>query len=256
MHPFYTVFGVQLPTYGLMILLGIVAGSIVVIIRNRHARLPGIDVLFTALFGLIGVGVGGKILYWITVIPIIARNISHFFEPDFFTQVIVNGSVFYGGLIGSLIFAYLYIRKNNMNAAVCGDLFAPAIPLFHAFGRVGCLMIGCCHGMPYEHGIVFHNAIGGAPNDIPLFPTQPLEIGYNVLIFAALLCIGHFAKKKGRLVWYYLLLYAPFRFILEFFRGDVVRGHLWIFSTSQWVSILLAGFAVFMLAKASRGHKK
>ena len=256
MYPFYTVFGVQLPTYGLMTLFGIIAGAIVVMLRNRRAKLPGIDVLFTALFGLIGVGVGGKILYWITILPIIIRNISLFTDPDFFNTVIVPGSVFYGGLIGSIIFAYLYIKKNKMDATVCGDLFAPAIPMFHAFGRLGCLFVGCCHGIPFENGIVFHNAIGGAPSDIPLFPTQPIETGYNLLVFAALLIIGHFAKKKGNLVWYYMLMYAPFRFVIEFFRGDVVRGHLWIFSTSQWVSILLAGFAVFMLATASRGHKK
>ncbi len=87
---------------------------------------------------------------------------------------------------------------------------------------------------------------------MPLHPTQIYEAGAEFLILMILL----FTERKGRpfagrTFWIYMLLYAISRFIIEFFRGDE-RGNVGMFSTSQFISLLLAPLAVVMLAYLSR----
>jgi phosphatidylglycerol:prolipoprotein diacylglycerol transferase len=55
----------------------------------------------------------------------------------------------------------------------------------------------------------------------------------------------------GRTFWLYMLLYAVSRFIIEFYRGDE-RGTVGMFSTSQFISLLLAPLAVVMLVYLAR----
>jgi len=55
----------------------------------------------------------------------------------------------------------------------------------------------------------------------------------------------------GRTFWLYMLLYAISRFIIEFYRGDP-RGSVGVFSTSQFISIILAPLAIVMLVRLSR----
>ena len=60
-------------------------------------------------------------------------------------------------------------------------------------------------------------------------------------------------RFPGRTFWLYMLLYAISRYIIEFFRGDLGRGTvLTIFSTSQFISVILAPLAIIMLVYLSR----
>src|SRR2546429_243049 len=59
------------------------------------------------------------------------------------------------------------------------------------------------------------------------------------------------AGFAGRTFWLYMLLYAISRFIIEFYRGDE-RGTVGMFSTSQFISIVLAPLAIVMLVYLSR----
>jgi len=137
-------------------------------------------------------------------------------------------------------------------------MFAPGIALGHVVGRLGCLMAGCCYGLPTTRpwGITFTDPFAasnvGTPLNQPLHPTQLYEAGAELIILIVLL----FTERKGRpfagrTFWLYMLLYAISRFIIEFYRGDD-RGTVGMFSTSQFISILLAPLAIVMLVYLSR----
>ena len=54
-------------------------------------------------------------------------------------------------------------------------------------------------------------------------------------------------RLKGRLFALYLLLYAVFRFVIEYFRGDEYRGFVLGLSTSQFISIFVVlGSSVYL----------
>ena len=87
---------------------------------------------------------------------------------------------------------------------------------------------------------------------MPLHPTQLYEAGAELLILILLLTTERKGRGfAGRTFWLYMLLYAISRFIIEFFRGDE-RGAVGMFSTSQFISILLVPLAIGMLVYLSR----
>ena len=119
-------------------------------------------------------------------------------------------------------------------------------------------MAGCCFGRPttVPWAITFHNPAASLTSDtplgVPLHPTQIYEAGAELLILAVLLWLERRGRPfAGRTFWSYMLLYAMSRFVIEFFRGDP-RGQVGIFSTSQFVSLLVAPLSAAMLVLLSR----
>lgn len=86
--------------------------------------------------------------------------------------------------------------------------------------------------------IVFTNT-PYAPTNVPLFPSQIIEAICNLLIFAIIIVTYKRFKGTYISIAIYCILYSIVRFVLEFFRGDAIRGFLLNLSTSQWISILL-----------------
>src|SRR5207244_7789252 len=87
---------------------------------------------------------------------------------------------------------------------------------------------------------------------IPLHPTQLYEAGAELIILGTLLLTERKGRTfPGRTFWLYILLYAISRFFIEFFRGDE-RGTVGIFSTSQFISLILAPIAIVMLVYLAR----
>lgn len=236
-------------TYGLLILLGAIAGIIVALLRAKRYHQQRDDVLFCALFAGIGVAVGAKLLYLITILPDLIQNWNTLMsDTAYLTSIITGGFVFYGGLIGAIIMLFVYAKRYKIDTFSMLDVFAPAIPLIHAVGRLGCFSAGCCYGKPADPpwGMLFPHSVAG-PQDIPLLPVQLYESGLNLLLFFVLLLLSFKVSKRGALIGIYLASYAVIRFVLEFFRYDYVRGFVLGISTSQWISILLLPIGVLLI---------
>ena len=167
-----------------------------------------------------------------------------------FLTAIFGGSVFYGGLFGGIVAALIVIRVNRYPRAEITDCAAPAVPLFHFFGRIGCFLGGCCYGIESEFGFTFTHSLVESANGVRRFPVQLFEAGFNLLLFFLLFIVLKKEKLKGRLFLLYLGLYAPARFGLEFLRGDTYRGYLFGLSTSQIISLgIMLVLAVYTLIK-------
>ena len=150
-----------------------------------------------------------------------------------------GGSVFYGGLLGGLLAGGISAKVQKLSAGLVTDCAAPALALFHCFGRIGCFLGGCCYGVESEHGVVFTDSLIESANGVPRVPVQLYEAVFELALFFALWALLNKGVLKNRLLLVYLFSYAVGRFILEFWRGDEYRGFLFGLSTSQVVSILV-----------------
>lgn len=257
MYPHLHVFGLELNTYGLCAVVGIFIAAILVILRMKGRRdynRPHMALMI--IFAFIGAFICAHILYAITridfVIYLFQHNVNIFQSSDTLFQVlseIFGGMVFYGGLIGALLGGKIYCHINKLDFDTYSDLVAPAIPLFHAFGRVGCILAGCCYGIESSWGLPYPVTVNGIETTVIRLPVPLIEAGCNLVIMAILLLLSRTKLKKGSLLAVYFMLYAIVRFTDEFFRGDEIRGRLLGITTSQWISIILFLFGIWMLLK-------
>ncbi len=127
------------------------------------------------------------------------------------------------------------------------DVAAVSLAVLLACGRVGCFLVGCCHGKPSGWGIRYgaEHVAAGFPSDLAgvcLLPVQAVE-GLWVVVVAVVggVMIWQRTAPGSPLSWC-LIAYGGGRFAFEFARGDRDRLHLWGLSEAQWTSLLLMSF--------------
>lgn len=254
MLPIVSVFGHAIPMYGLLIVTGAALGVLLAVYAPRNRAIPRQDIFFSACYVGIGVFFGAKVLYLLITLP---QLLSHPNAPKFSLALLATlfsgGFVFYGGVLGGLLFLYLYTHKYKLPYLKTAETLIPSVPLIHAIGRIGCFFAGCCYGIPASPpwGVTFR--IGSAaPAGVSLLPVQLYETGLNLLLFGILMLYGKRRPSQGKLLGAYLIGYACIRFVLEFVRYDAVRGMLFGLSTSQWISLLLLPAGIFLLLRKQR----
>ena len=235
--------GITLYTYGLMIALGVISGVAYMAIRGKREiglTFDQANNLFLYIF--ISALVGGKLF-------LLFENTDRYLD-DPMKLVSGSGFVFYGSFLFAVPTMIWFFKRNKLPVHQMLDIMAITTCLVHMFGRVGCFFAGCCYGKPTESflGIVFSDpSCTARPLETPLVPTQLLEAGYIGLIIIFLLVVRSNKQFHGQMFLLYLILYAIGRYILEFFRGDLVRGHIIenYLSNSQFIAILILVLALY-----------
>ncbi|WP_394926548.1 prolipoprotein diacylglyceryl transferase [uncultured Robinsoniella sp.] len=235
--------------YGLMIGIGFLAA---ILIGMKRAEKHGLDkdiVFNMGLLCIVGGMLGAKILYVITE----WNNIIH--SKNLWSDL-AYGFVVYGGIIGGILILYVYSRFKKLNFLQYMDLIVPSVSIGQGFGRIGCLLAGCCYGRETDCpiGIVFHNS-EFAPNGVSLLPTQIFSSIGDFLIAGFLIWYAGKQKKDGKVISMYLILYGVGRFIVEIFRNDP-RGNVGMLSTSQFISIFMVAFGAGMMYFVTHRKKK
>lgn len=229
--------------YGLMIAIGIIAAYTVAEFRAKRKGLNHELIFNLTIWCLIGGILGAKLLFLITEIKDILADPSLLLDVS-------HGFVVFGGIISGIFSGYLYTKVKKLNFLQYFDLVMPSIALAQGFGRMGCLLAGCCYGEETTSSfhLIFHTS-DFAPNNVALIPTQPISSVLNFLNFFALITISKRTKADGQVAGFYLVFYSVGRFILEFFRGDLARGQVGPLSTSQFIAIFmfLIGLAIIII---------
>lgn len=241
-------------TYGVLLAAAYLIGLKLAMVRARARGLDQARVLDLGIYIIISALVGAKLLLLVTDFDAYTSN------PRELLSLARSGGVFYGGLILAVVVAIFYIRRIGLPLWTTCDVFAPGIALGHVVGRLGCFFAGCCFGKETDlpWGITFTdpfaNANVGTPLNVPLHPTQLYEAGAEGLILIFLLATESRGRRfPGRTFWLYMLLYAISRFVIEMYRGDLGRGTVFnVFSTSQFISVMLVPLAIVMLLYLSR----
>lgn len=232
--------------YGIFVGLGCLAGLWTASRRgllDRFAPEKAYDVGFWILLGAV---LGARLLYVVS-----------YWREEFANQpwlAILNirqgGLVFYGGFIGSCLGVILYCWLKREPLWRLADMMAPSISLGSAFGRLGCLMTGCCYGractLPW--GIRF-------PEDHATFgttvhPTQIYDSLINLAIYVALEWAYRRKRFDGQVFALWLLIYPIARSVTELFRGDYPQRYAGGALTPAHlvsIGIFLIGLALYWL---------
>jgi phosphatidylglycerol:prolipoprotein diacylglycerol transferase len=169
-----------------------------------------------------------------------------------------GGLTYYGGLIGASIAAVYLLKRDRFPFWKAADMAGFAVPLGLAFGRMGCLLAGCCFGsrcdLPWALSFPPRSPASEAQAKMHVLatrdawshavhPTQIYESLCALAIAAICMLVVHPRKRyDGQVFAAFLALYAVARFALEFLRQDD-RGSVFGASTSQWIGVVLIGGA-------------
>ena len=225
-----------------MIAIGVIAAYMVAEYRAKKKNMDPDNVFSLVIWALVSGYIGSKLLFIITILPDVFK------DPSILKNV-WEGWVVYRGIIGGVIGIMIMCRVKKLDFWQYIDLTAPSMALAQGFGRIGCLLAGCCYGRPTTSAfaITFRNS-AFAPNNIALVPTQIISSGLDFVNAFVLLWLDRKKKCDGQIMALYLMFYSVGRFVLEYFRGDLERGSVGVLSTSQFISVFtfILGVVIFV----------
>ncbi len=261
MHPdLFSIGFLHVKTYGCCMALGFfVAWQVLVHLCRRIGR--PFEPLGNLLVALMVSGVAGSRIAYV----IEHWRMEFAAHPMDVIRIDQGGLMFYGGLILATIVFGCWCAFKRENPIAVGDLLCVAIPIGHAFGRIGCFFYGCCYGKQSASSFAVSFPRGSpawyeqlnlgqissaAQQSLPVLPTQLFEAAANAALFAVLFMF--YRRFRGGTAALYLVGYAAIRFSMEYLRGDP-RAAVGPFSISQTISLALLVVGV-ALAFCSRSR--
>jgi phosphatidylglycerol:prolipoprotein diacylglycerol transferase len=192
-----------------------------------------------------------------------ARGVCHPKTADCFAwaKFWAGGLTYYGGFLGATAAAVYLLRRDRFPFWKAADMAGFAIPMGLAFGRMGCLLAGCCFGsvtsLPWALSFPPRSAASEAQAkehllqnarqwSLPVHPTQVYEsIASLAVAFVCLYVVLPRKRYDGQVFAASLVLYAAARFLVEILRRDD-RGGMIGLSTSQLIGLGLVAAAVLI----------
>ncbi len=176
--------------------------------------------------------------WWGVLLAAFAATITGVFGTLLFGGLESNFQTFGSiSLFGSVfivpLYCLIYAKIKKLPLGDVLDIFTIVLVISLVFGRINCLIKGCCYGK--QIGYTEYN-----------YPTREIEIGFNVIFIGIAIFLILKNKMQKKIFLLYLVSYGFFRFVLEFFRYSETPsilhiGHLWS-SLS-----LVIGIALFII---------
>ena len=236
--------------YGIMVALAVI---VLILWALREVR-RGADLSYETVFNAALVGIPSGIIF---------SRLLHVIDLwDYFSQhpgEIIGGSglTIYGAVLGAALGIWIYSRfSKKFSFGYLADVIAPGIILAQAIGRIGCTINGCCYGIESHlpWAVVYTHPESVGPIGVPVHPTQPYEIVYNLIVFVVLLRLRGRFQPAGSLFLIYLTLYALWRLGIDFIR----EGTPFLFGLheAQVISIIVLIITITLMALRTRWVKR
>jgi len=245
MHPILISFGnFSIRSYGAMAAVGFLLGCLLVNWNRKYAKMSS-DQASTSLFVAMIAGiVGARVFYVVQFFDRYRDNLWGVFRID------QGGLVFYGGFLFALAALWGYCRLNKLDLVRVFDVYAPALAIAHACGRIGCFLNGCCWGKPTDLFLGVAFPAGSEPAlrypGAHLHPVQLYESAEQFALFF-LYCYLVRHTKRGVAMASYLTIYGILRFLNELLRGDNPKVLADFFTPAQVIGLLLIPAGVLLL---------
>lgn len=207
--------------YPFTFMASFVISFLIVAFLLRQKKIPGRHIGYSMFLNIVMTLCGAK-MYSV-------------FASGFKQSLLTSGISSLGGVIGlfagTIIFGYIYTEGRTAILRA----YTLVVPLMYGIAKIGCYLMGCCHGIPYTGplSVSYNNSIvhGG-----PYFPIQLTETLVFIGIFAV--CLGIYLSKHAiHTVSAVMILCAIGKFSLEYLREEHIGKLL---SANQIVCIAFA----------------
>ena len=238
--------------YGILVATGFLVGLWTASRRGIREGLSPDRVLDLGPLLIIGAMVGARLLHIVTYW-------RELYAPAPWTELFAlrTGFVFYGGLIGASLTGAFYLRWKKQPIWRFADALAPSIALGSAFGRLGCLMTGCCYGRVCSVPWAIHFPSEHETQGFPVHPTQIYDSLLNFALYAGTAWLYRRKKFDGQIFALFFIGYAIIRATVETFRGDYKPANLiGPFTPAQAMGIAILVVGVILYAVLRRAGQR
>lgn len=228
------------------IALGAALSTFVLAREIRHSELPSRPLYDIAFLALPAGFLGARLF-------IVFEDPARYLADPLSLFTFSGGWVFYGAFLGAAAILMGAAKLRDLDPWAAVDVFTPALPFGYAFGRLGCLGAGCCHGRPADFPLgievpwaVRYYRLGHVPEGLLGVGVHPSPLYESLLGLALFVWTTRVARRRlfpGQVLLTLVMGYGAGRFVLEWFRGDLERG----FHLGGWVSSAQATSLVTML---------
>jgi protein-S-isoprenylcysteine O-methyltransferase Ste14 len=211
----------RLINHGLWAALGVFLGIVIVYTLTGLQNSPSI--LISAFMGIIGAALWAQLVEG--------------------SNVLLRPYGYYGGVIGifaGTIISGLFFHRTEQTLAA----FAVAGPVIQSFGRLRCLVQGCCHGKPADEltGIRYNDPHSRVTrlseySGKYIHPTPVYSILWNIIIFFILVRLFFTDFDVNVISGTYLILTGLGRFVEESLRGEPQTKIIGGLRLYQWIAI-------------------
>lgn len=254
MHPIAIQLGhITVRWYGVMAAVGFIIAYCLINQLRKKVNIPQDEASGSVMLAMVTGILGARIFYVIQFFDHYRYNLKSIVRID------QGGLVFFGGFILAAISLGLYCRYKKLDFINMLDMYAPAMAIAHACGRIGCFLNGCCYGVPATGKFTFPYPVDSEAamrygKDATFFPIQLVESLGNIIIFFILLIV--FKKyKKGIPMSVYIILYAILRIANEYLRGDNAKI-FGLFTIAQLIGMVLLPIGIYSFIYFIRRKKE
>lgn len=261
-NPLIEIGNIRIFPYGVCIAIGLIACILAFYSLAKKKGMPEVLKDYVLIIAVIGIGSG-------FFFAMVFQAFYNWLDGKPF-ELFNGGITVMGGLIGGagmfLLLYFLigkfYFKGDNklLHHKHFNNLFRIApicIVIAHAFGRIGCLMGGCCHGQYLGQEYVFGGIwMQGTVEGVRMWGYySPAQLYEAVFLFALAVVLIYLIQKRCNIIMIiYLISYGVWRFVIEIFRTDYRGGSIFGLSPSQVTSIIfilagLALLAVYLIKK-------
>lgn len=229
--PAWHVGPVTVPVHGFFIALGVLAATIVFTAEARRRGAMNDQSLVAVAGALVGGAIGMRLSGW-------ARHLDFSANPGLAQAWQFGSRSILGGLLGAYL-GVLIAKRIGGYRGKTGDLFAPAVALGMAIGRIGCHLTeapGRPTSLPWGiHASANTPECPACLTGQAMHPSFIYEIAFQLIAFVVLLALRNRIDRPGELFVLYVAAYATFRFFVEFARANET---VWLDLTRpQWFLI-------------------
>jgi hypothetical protein len=212
--------------------------------RSAFQVCGSVGMLFASALAMV-LAVNLSLSPWV-IVEIISVAIAVFLALVLATKIFTGEEriVYYHHEIGIMMATALFLVATGQPLLRYLDVSALGIGMFLACGRIGCLLVGCCHGRPYRWGVRYRaeHAAAGFPFylvGVRLLPVQAFESLWVLFVVAGGAAMVWRGNPPGSALAWYVIAYDLGRFCFELVRGDAERPYWHGFSQPQWISLIL-----------------
>lgn len=223
---------IEVRWYGIMVVLAVLSIVAISLLEARRRKIDVDHIYNLTVWSVISAVLFARLFH-------VIDNFSYYVQHPL--QILTNfeGLAVYGAVFGILLASIIYCRVKKLRFWTMGDVIAPGALVGMAVGRVGCLLNGCCYGLPADlpWSIVYTNPDSYAPLGIPMHPTQIYHIVWNLVAFGIIWGLRKHVRPDGVLFLLYLAFYAAGDLTVRFFR--VGEPFLFGMQQAQVIGILI-----------------